>query len=336
MLFRDGEGRAHALQDRCAHRQAPLSAGRTCREGVECPYHGWVYDGAGRLARIPSLPDDAAAQTSAGARGASGPDADTGVETCAVTGISVPAYAVRERQGFIWVASLPGPAPDSEPMPFPHLDEPGWTSFIMRTRFEADVQTCLENFLDCPHATFVHRYWFRAPLARPVDAIVTRCKDGVQASFAEEPRAKSLVWWLLSPRGGEMEHTDRFIAPARSQVDYGFPNGWRYSITSSCTEIESRLTEVHTVMSFRTGAVGPLVRLYFEPLSRWIIRQDVRIIAKRARNLDAFDVAGLGERTESSTQADLLGPVIRRWREELATGNADGCVVPERTVRILL
>ena len=317
VLFRDAHGRARALEDRCAHRHAPLSCGRLHTVGLECPYHGWVYDGDGRLAHLPAAGTGDMA-------GTAGP------------GISVPAFAVRESQGFVWVASQPRAAPATEPLSFPHLDEPDWTSFTMRTLFDADVATCLENFLDCPHATFVHRYWFRAPLARPVNATVSRSDDGVQAAFSEEPREKSLVWWLLAPRGGEMTHTDRFIAPARSQVDYGFPNGWRYSITSSCTEIDACHTEVHTVMSFRTPGFGPLIRLWFEPLSRLIIRQDVKIVALRARNRERFAAAGIGETAEASTQADLLGPLLRRWRSDLAAARPPQRDARARTIRIHL
>ncbi len=318
VLFRDADGRARALQDRCAHRHAPLSAGRTCGDGIECPYHGWTWDGDGRLAALPA----------AGLRG----------DACraAHPGLTVPAHAVHESQGFVWVASLSGAAPDAPPLPFPHLDEPQWTSFVMTTRFAGDVETCLENFLDCPHATTVHRYWFRAPTARPVGASVCRLDDGVQASFREEPREKSLVWWLLAPGGGEMQHTDRFIAPARSQVDYRFPNGWAYSITSSCTEVGDDETVVTTVMSFRTPGIGPLVRLYFEPLSRMIIRQDVRIIAARSHNRERFREAGVPPRAEASTQADLLGPLIARWRHDLACGREPLAVAPARETRIYL
>ncbi len=52
VLFRDGQGRAAALRDRCPHRFAPLSMGRVLDEGIACPYHGLVFgaDGACRHA----------------------------------------------------------------------------------------------------------------------------------------------------------------------------------------------------------------------------------------------------------------------------------------------
>jgi nitrite reductase/ring-hydroxylating ferredoxin subunit len=57
VLFRDSKGEARALRDQCAHRRAPLSLGRITTDGyVECPYHGWRYDGGtGQCVAIPNL-----------------------------------------------------------------------------------------------------------------------------------------------------------------------------------------------------------------------------------------------------------------------------------------
>ena len=44
VLFRDASGTAAALEDRCAHRNAPLSLGRVCNGRLQCAYHGWEYD----------------------------------------------------------------------------------------------------------------------------------------------------------------------------------------------------------------------------------------------------------------------------------------------------
>src|SRR3546814_16993517 len=44
------------LVDQCAHRRAPLSLGRVGAGGlIECPYHGWRYDGSGACVAIPNL-----------------------------------------------------------------------------------------------------------------------------------------------------------------------------------------------------------------------------------------------------------------------------------------
>ncbi|MBO6038119.1 MAG: aromatic ring-hydroxylating dioxygenase subunit alpha [Acetobacter sp.] len=44
-----------ALEDRCAHRQVPLSAGILQGESLKCCYHGWAYDRSGCCHDVPYL-----------------------------------------------------------------------------------------------------------------------------------------------------------------------------------------------------------------------------------------------------------------------------------------
>lgn len=291
-LFRDGAGRAAALEDRCAHRHAPLSEGRVCAGRLQCPYHGWEYGADGQVLRVPAL----------------------GADAQAPAGLKTGALPVVEQDGLVWVWPGEGEAAGT-PRRIPTFDEPGWTRFTMKTRFRGSVEACLENFLDCPHATFVHRGWFRSPTQAPVRTQVTLLEDGAVAEYFEEPRKRSVIWALFSPGGTQMRHTDRFIAPATSCVDYVFSNGLAYNITSTCSPVDGDEIEVFTVMSFRFRALGPLVRLAFEPVSRWIIRQDVKMLDSVAANRARFPAAAT-----RSTAADLLGPAIWRWRAALAAG----------------
>ena len=57
VFFRDANGKAAALIDRCPHRGVALSLGRVDRGEIECPFHGWRFDGAGRNCRVPWNPD---------------------------------------------------------------------------------------------------------------------------------------------------------------------------------------------------------------------------------------------------------------------------------------
>ena len=60
VLYRGASGAVHALEDRCAHRQVPLSMGVVEGEALRCCYHAWAYRGDGRLSQIPYLPKGAA------------------------------------------------------------------------------------------------------------------------------------------------------------------------------------------------------------------------------------------------------------------------------------
>jgi phenylpropionate dioxygenase-like ring-hydroxylating dioxygenase large terminal subunit len=171
-----------------------LSAGTVCGDNIQCPYHGWEYAGDGRVAMIPALRHCA-------------PDWPE---------VRLVAWTCAEQDGYLWVRV--GDCAQASPRRFLNLGQTGWTTFRLRNVFHAGVDACLENFLDCPHATFVHRRWFRSPTAKVVRCVVRTLDDGAEAEFFDEPREKSAVWWLLAPRSGTMRHVDRFIAPNHSQV----------------------------------------------------------------------------------------------------------------------
>ena len=55
-LYRGESGAVYALEDRCAHRQVPLSMGVVEGDVLRCCYHAWAYRGTGRISQIPYLP----------------------------------------------------------------------------------------------------------------------------------------------------------------------------------------------------------------------------------------------------------------------------------------
>ena len=53
VLFRGADGAVAALEDRCCHRNAPLSVGRLKSGLVECGYHGLTFDRSGACVAVP-------------------------------------------------------------------------------------------------------------------------------------------------------------------------------------------------------------------------------------------------------------------------------------------
>lgn len=43
-LFRTGDDRVFALDDKCPHKGGPLSAGIVAGDRVTCPLHGWLIE----------------------------------------------------------------------------------------------------------------------------------------------------------------------------------------------------------------------------------------------------------------------------------------------------
>jgi len=135
VLFRDSAGRARCLANVCVHRGGSLAGGKVKGDCVECPYHGWQFDGAGQCARIPSL--GAGAKIPARAR--------------------VDAYPVEERYGLVHV--FLGDLPEAERptiMDIPEYGQPGWHVQVDEYLDTVDYRRTVENGLDPAHNEFVH------------------------------------------------------------------------------------------------------------------------------------------------------------------------------------
>ena len=126
------DGQILAWQDLCIHRGVRLSLGQVvARDRLECAYHGWTYDPAGKCVRIPAHPE----QT---------PPPKAVVKT----------YQARERYGLVWV-SLGEPQHDVPQ--FPEWDDPGYRKiFCGPYQVNASGPRIIENFLDVGHFPFVH------------------------------------------------------------------------------------------------------------------------------------------------------------------------------------
>jgi phenylpropionate dioxygenase-like ring-hydroxylating dioxygenase large terminal subunit len=305
VLFRDEAGNAAALFDRCAHRNMRLSLGHVRNGRIECPYHGWTYARDGACVIVPSL----------------------ATEDATLPHARVDSFPTLERDGFVWIWMGSG-APSREPFHFEHAGERGWTTFHMTTRFDASAFACLENFLDVPHTVYVHSGWFRSRAARLTKARVRTEPDCAVAEFDEEPERQSIVARLLFPKRGRLVHTDRFVMPSTSRVDYVFGPNRHFIITSQCTPVSEMETDVYTVITFRFGAIAPLVRLYFEPLSRRILRQDIDILREHSAQIRRF-----GGSRYTFAETDLIGPRILRLWNDAVTGRETPPSESEVTIR---
>ena len=55
VLWRDEDGKARCVANTCTHRGGSLGDGKVVGNCVQCPYHGWLFNGDGDCERIPSL-----------------------------------------------------------------------------------------------------------------------------------------------------------------------------------------------------------------------------------------------------------------------------------------
>jgi len=135
VLFRDNNGKVHCLSDVCLHRGGSLSGGWNKGDCVACPYHGWRFNGEGKVTLIPS----------------------EGEEFTPPDRARIDAYPTEERYGMIWV--FMGDNPEEERFPLPAFDEygsPDWKMLTDNMTWGAEAARVVENGIDIAHASFVH------------------------------------------------------------------------------------------------------------------------------------------------------------------------------------
>lgn len=304
VLWRGADGRPRAIADRCAHRGMSLSEGTITEHCVRCPYHGWLWGGDGALAEVPSLP-------------ASAP----------VPRVRVRDYAVLEQDDHLWVW-IGEAEPSGAPHRFPHHGEPGWRAFFMHTRFEASVDACLENFLDVPHTQFVHPGLFRGTAPTDTRVSVERTADRVTARFLDEQPLRGWGPRLVFPAGAAMGHSDAFLLPSTSRVDYTFGPDHAFIITSHCVCGADGGVEVTTHITWKLPLPGWIATPFLRRYCRRVITQDVELLQRHGAQLRRFGSA------EVHTDADLLGRHITAMRRAAAQGRALPAATKIHTVRI--
>jgi renierapurpurin 18,18'-hydroxylase len=133
-LYRGESGMVYALEDRCAHRQVPLSMGVVEGDTLRCCYHAWAYRGNGRISQIPYLPKGVARPP----RG-------------------VRAYPVREAYGLVFVfPGDPGKADTTALPELPEFDSAKHKTMTFSRAVQCHYSFMHENLLDMNHQ-FLHR-----------------------------------------------------------------------------------------------------------------------------------------------------------------------------------
>ena len=133
VLFRDKGGKAAALFDRCCHRGAPLQFGKLVEQGLECGYHGLVFDASGTCVRVPGQ-DQIAERT------------------------RVRSYPVVEKNCFIWVwMGDPALADPSTILDWPyHDDTKRWPHKHTLYPVASNYMLMVDNLMDLTHLGYVH------------------------------------------------------------------------------------------------------------------------------------------------------------------------------------
>lgn len=131
VVFRTQNGRVAATEAHCPHLGAHLGRGRIVGESIECPFHGFRFDGGGRCVA-------------------------TGYGTKPPPKASLRSWPVDEKNGFVLAYHGPEGAPR---WTIPELDWEGWSPLLTRVfHFRGHPQETSENSVDLGHFSVTHGY----------------------------------------------------------------------------------------------------------------------------------------------------------------------------------
>ena len=196
-------GEIVAFADRCPHRNARLSDGSIVDDHLQCPYHGWEFDGTGTCAFIPALGEDAIVPP---------------------TSRLVPAR-VQVAYGLVWIA------PDEPVCDILHIaefhDPSLQVMWLPCTDINATAGQFIDNFLDFGHFPFVHKGTFGAGEDAGIAPYEVRSSDDGWSFVVEyphfiknneDPLVATGEHPLVQPRNMRYEFGTPFIASLRLEL----------------------------------------------------------------------------------------------------------------------
>ncbi len=260
VLFRTPTG-VSCLRDICPHRFAPLSMGKIVGDNIECPYHGWRFDGSGQCTKIPLY---------------EGPTQKRAVKP----------FTVREEFGLIFVTS---DAKAALPIHHPKWDGQPHVRKILESDAHTTLEDAVENVLEPVHTLFVHKGLIRgygsAKSRVPITA--TLQNDVLRLEFEGEKKQGGLLSRLLE--GARTKAVGTFRMPGIVELEYWGTTGLSLVTTLYFTPVSENHYKGFAVMTGPNAhGLGHIKALLFVPIMRKVISQDLRIMSACCENWDKF------------------------------------------------
>ena len=202
VVFRDPGGRAAVLEDRCPHRHLPLSLGCAARGGIQCGYHGMVFDRDGRCIEVPSqaaIPPRAKVRT----------------------------YPTEEHYGWVWAWMGDVELADTALIPdFAEMTEPGQRTVGGVKHVFANYKLVTDNLMELSHAGYVHQSTIGTPEFTAKGKMITnRTDNGVRVLrlVDDVPPPPTYKLTGVLPEGKNIDRWSRieFFSPSYVRIHVG-------------------------------------------------------------------------------------------------------------------
>jgi len=307
VLFRDGQGIARVLSNTCTHRGGSLSDGKVNGDCIQCPYHGWEFDGDGQCRKIPTHGSNG--KIPARAR--------------------VDAYPTIERYGLVF--AFLGDLPESERPPILEIEEyredgpaEGWAATLQSFEWPFDYKRSMENGIDVAHNEFVHP---------------THGFSGDRDDFEQSSPKYDLTEWGVQIRGGKGRMApplaDKKMREASGRHEPGIISGGgtgSFGVSSLWTHIHPTPTMFIHQYLFEAPVDDGNTRLYLLNLRNFLIdpEDDERMMGRNevVATQDRDVLAGVHpiQTPDTNIYEFFVGPdePIAKYREFLKDWEARG------------
>jgi phenylpropionate dioxygenase-like ring-hydroxylating dioxygenase large terminal subunit len=296
LVVRTAGGALFALEDRCAHRQIPLSKGVVTGDFVRCGYHGWTFDSTGSCVGVPYLgKNDEMPQ-------------------------GVRSYPCREAYGFLFI--FPGDKSKANDGRFPVVPsrvDPEYKTRVLDREVACHYSFMHENLLDMNHQ-FLHRRWMGG--IRPTLLDLDRGEGWVEAvyTFSRVSGRQSLgEKFMIGKSAGQVKKREHDVMTIRTQYPYQELKFIRADqdkpaldlwLSYAPVDAEQRVNHSMGLMMIRKPSIPGIIHLFWPFIAIFterIFAQDRWIVELEQR---AYDQQGGDWNNE-------IFPIIRELRELL-------------------
>ncbi len=288
VFWRDDVGEVHCIYDKCCHRGASLCTGKLVDNHVECPFHGFLYDGSGKVTRIPA----------------------NGKNAKIAGNYRVNAYQARDAYGLIWVwygdynADLPE-------IPFFEELKTGYSYGEFSENWNVHYTRAIENQLDVVHLPFVHKTTIGRGNKTLVNGPVAKWEGNCMTFYVKN----ELDQGQAPEKPNEVENYEKLF-----HLQLQMPNIWQ-NIISDKVRIFAAFAPVneentHIYLCFyqsfmRVPVLRGLVNALSAVMNSVILHQDRRVVLTQLPKKSEFRMK------ENLVQGDLPILEFRKRRDQL-------------------
>ncbi len=299
-LFRGQDGVLRCIENRCAHRQLKLSEGQVEGCHVRCPYHGWAYDGAGRLVDMPH--DDFGKKLR----------------------LELDSFPVLERHGLVFI--FPGDAARASERTPPEIPELSgaapWTHDVLDFVWHGHYSMILDNVSDFTHG-HLHRKW--KPFEGDKLLSVDESEDRVLLHYNAKIGAARIMDMLIDRKAhaGD-QHLSCYEYPYQWSNTENFVKHYLFVLP-----MNERTTRVFFLFYYRhfkvpflpfdvpTRLMTPLVKLGHKLLVRPLFDEDGWAVQREQQAFEAHSEKPIAEVNPMVTAYQRL--TVRKWEAYLAS-----------------